>query len=109
VSGGVYYSPEDHGLETIGEAQWGEACYDFDLTVVWRNKATGQLYYADDSGCSCPSPFEDHRVVDDLTAATLAEVLTHLKARAEETYGASLSDAADLIERVASLRPVVTA
>jgi hypothetical protein len=53
-----YYSPEKFGLRTIGEVQWGEACYSFDLTVVWQDVTTGALYYADDSGCSCPSPFE---------------------------------------------------
>ncbi|MFD5814355.1 hypothetical protein [Streptomyces sp. NPDC127038] len=53
----IYGSPEKYGLRTIGEVQWGDACYSFDLTVVWQDTTTGALYFADDSGCSCPSPF----------------------------------------------------
>jgi hypothetical protein len=55
----LYYSPEKLGLATIGEVEWGDGCYSFDLTVVWRDVETGVLYFADDSGCSCPSPYED--------------------------------------------------
>lgn len=55
----IYGSPEKYGLRTIGEVEWGDACYSFDLTVVWQDTTTGALFYADDSGCSCPSPFED--------------------------------------------------
>lgn len=62
-----YYSPEKFGLRTIGEIQWGPACYSFDLTAVWQDTATGALFYADDSGCSCPSPFQGQGR-DDLTA-----------------------------------------
>ncbi len=52
-----YYHPESDGLTTVGEVQWGEPCYDFDITAVWRDGDT--FYWADDSGCSCPVPFED--------------------------------------------------
>lgn len=58
----VYYNPESFGLSVVGEVQWDEPCYDFDLTVVWTD---GSLFYwADDSGCSCPSPFEDFVSLD---------------------------------------------
>jgi hypothetical protein len=62
----LYHSPEKFGLSPLGEIQWGPACYDFDLTVVWQDTTTGALYFADDSGCSCPSPFESQGR-DDLT------------------------------------------
>lgn len=55
----LYSDPEKFGLATVGEVEWSDGCYQFDLTVVWRDTTTGALYYAEDSGCSCPSPFED--------------------------------------------------
>src|SRR5699024_372088 len=44
--------------EEIGEVEWSEESYQFDLTRVYRQISTGALFYATDSGCSCPSPFE---------------------------------------------------
>lgn len=59
-----YSSPEKFGLTTVGEVEWGEAFYSFDLTTVWRNTETGALYFADDSGCSCPSPYETTSITE---------------------------------------------
>lgn len=69
----VYYSPGKYNLETVGEIEWEDEPYQFDLTVVWRRKDDGQLLYASDSGCSCPTPFEDHGI-GDLTEATAHEI-----------------------------------
>lgn len=74
----VYYYPEQFGLTTIGEVEWSEPCYDFDLTVLWRDEA-GKLYWASDSGCSCPSPFEDLGGLNDLSTGSaheFAKILT---------------------------------
>lgn len=40
--------------------------YEWDRFVVYRDRATGQLYTADGSGCSCNSLEEDWRTLDDL-------------------------------------------
>ena len=56
-------------FEWLGEMQWGESSYDFDLTAVFKSKETGELYLAHDSGCSCPSPFENTDF-EDLTPIT---------------------------------------
>lgn len=61
----VYYSPEKLGLTIVGEIDWVNAPYEFDLTVVWKD-AEGKLYWYSDAGCSCPSPFEDVRSLDEL-------------------------------------------
>lgn len=55
----IYGAPEKYGLRTIGEIQWGQESYSFDLTVVWQDTTTGAFYFADDAGCSCPAPFGD--------------------------------------------------
>jgi hypothetical protein len=54
---GVYYSPADFGLEIVAEIDNDEP-YEFDMVVVWRD-VDGRLWGAHDSGCSCPTPFED--------------------------------------------------
>lgn len=41
--------------------------YSFDIVAVWRDNETGRLFGAFDSGCSCPSPFEDFSRLEDMT------------------------------------------
>jgi len=88
----LYYAPEKHGLETIGEISWSEPNWDFDLTCVWK-QARGKFYIASDSGCSCPSPFEDFTAVEDLEGPfTKAELRKRLMSMVNETdryYGYS--------------------
>jgi hypothetical protein len=75
----AYDSPEKLGLEIFGAASDDDLSYEFDMFVVWLD-AEGRLYYAYDSGCSCPSPFEDFQKVSDLcgpaTAAGVQAALT---------------------------------
>ena len=47
--------PDDY--ETIASIEWRYEAWEYDLTEVYRRK-DGALFYADDSGCSCPTPFE---------------------------------------------------
>lgn len=51
----LYNQPEHFGLTVVGEAEDADASYSFDIFVVWRDQS-GQIYWASDSGCSCPSP-----------------------------------------------------
>lgn len=69
----IYYSPEDHGLEVFGELDEPNMSYEFHMLVVWQSK-DGRLWYAEDSGCSCPSPFEDCHSTDDLIEITHASL-----------------------------------
>jgi hypothetical protein len=52
-----YYDPKAFGLELVGSIDWDLESYQFNMTVVWK-ESRGKYYLADDSGCSCPSPFE---------------------------------------------------
>lgn len=54
----IYDDPEKFGLAIVGEVEFSSGAYEFDTSVVWRDADTGDLFYADDSGCSCPIPFE---------------------------------------------------
>ena len=76
----VYYNPEALGLEMVGDVEWVGASYEFDMTGVWKEKR-GVYWIGDDSGCSCPCPFED-TTKDDLAGpynkAQLKERLENL-------------------------------
>lgn len=63
----LYYNPQEYGLVTVATYDAFEPGYDFDMLVVWRETATGKLWAATDSGCSCPTPFEDHTWPTDFT------------------------------------------
>lgn len=60
----LYYQPEKFGLRPVFEYELREPCYSFDIFVLWKHE-DGTLYWAYDSGCSCPSPFEDYTSLDD--------------------------------------------
>jgi hypothetical protein len=61
-----YYSPAAVGLKILFEEDDRNACYSFDQVVVFGSLASGAVYMATDSGCSCPSPFEDYAGPDGL-------------------------------------------
>ena len=61
-----YYNPKECGLEIVTSLEEDEA-YQFDMIVVWKDTETGKLYMAQDSGCSCPTPFEETNSLSDLT------------------------------------------
>jgi hypothetical protein len=63
----LLYNPEDYGVSIVYEFEAYEPDYSFDTLVVVRELATGKLYCAADSGCSCPVPFEDHTFPTDYT------------------------------------------
>lgn len=61
----AYYNPESLGLEIVHDYEAYGGSYEFSMLVVWREVATGKLFAAADSGCSCPTPFEDHTFPED--------------------------------------------
>lgn len=67
--GSINYSPEDYGLTLVKEIDDPEAFYSFDMFCLWRH-TDGRLFYATDSGCSCPMPFEEYNAAEDLTLLT---------------------------------------
>jgi hypothetical protein len=67
----MYYHPENYGLELVGTAEDTSLGYEFDMFCVWKD-AEGRLYWASDSGCSCPEPFGSI-TVDDLGTGTPAQ------------------------------------
>lgn len=62
---GMYYGEMPDGLTFIGDIEWDDEAYQFNMTGIWKTKR-GEYWIGDDSGCSCPSPFEDFHSIDDL-------------------------------------------
>ena len=54
----IYYNPEKFGLTTFAEIELSEPFYSFDTVLIQRDEQ-GDWFVNHDSGCSCPSPFED--------------------------------------------------
>ena len=65
------YDDWTEGATVVGEIELSEPCYSYDTLMVLRNE---QGYYlATDSGCSCPTPFEDYRSLADATGPLTAD------------------------------------
>ena len=54
-----YYSPEKFGLTTNCFDQ-SNMCYEYN-TMCFFVTPDGRIYVASDSGCSCPTPFDNYR------------------------------------------------
>jgi hypothetical protein len=86
----IYYYPEKSGLEIVGVVEVG-GDYEFDTFVVWKNQ-DNNIYWSTDSGCSCPTPFEDHDLEDIvlLTEDNFKEFSEQLRTHIEYSYDKSL-------------------
>lgn len=67
-----YYSPEKCGLNVI-EMHERNISYEFDMVVLWEDVKTKKRYWAQDSGCSCPFPFENFHSVADMQEWSLTK------------------------------------
>jgi hypothetical protein len=61
----VYSNPEKFGLSLLGSVDIA-GDYEFDMVAVWQRNSDGALFFDYDSGCSCPSPFEEVKDVESL-------------------------------------------
>ena len=73
----VYYDPEKFGLTQIGHIELAGS-YEFDTYVLWKDK-NGLVYWAYDTGCSCPIPFEDYTTLESLNVIRIYTDLDVLK------------------------------
>lgn len=104
-----YYSPADHGLTVVGEACDPTAEYSFDIMVVWTDGR--RLYYATDSGCSCPEPFEYLATNDSLwllESALTSGLQTEALAAVDNWAGPNVTNSA-WIETISRLKQHIRA
>lgn len=62
-------------LEFIEDVELSEPDYSFHELRIYVRRSDGAILWATDSGCSCPSPFEDTSVADlkESTASTFID------------------------------------
>lgn len=99
-NGNPYYNPAECGLEMIDSVEL-EPDYDFHIIAVWRDTETNKFYYASDSGCSCPTPFEDYNelaALSPLNDQTWDEFRAHVKGFA--TYKGGDAERRQFLSRV---------
>lgn len=58
--------PAACGLEILATLDDQNADYSFDTTIVFQDLVTRAVYVCRDSGCSCPTPFENVKGLADL-------------------------------------------
>jgi len=63
----VYGEPEKHGVRLLETHSEKNLDYRFNMVILVEDLKTHQKYWARDSGCSCPSPFQWAKRVQDLT------------------------------------------
>ena len=91
----VYYDPEKSGLEIFKFIDTAGS-YEFDMFVIWKKKDDGRLFYATDSGCSCPTPFENCYEIDEITN----ETLYNFEQALQNHYNISTSDVMNITKSV---------
>jgi len=94
----IYYNPEKYGLTTVAEIDYSDGCYQFDIRIVWQDR-NGKLWTARDSGCSCPSPFENDSL-HTLEKYSYRAVRSEALAEAKRTYGYNGDDVSKFIEQL---------
>lgn len=80
----IYYNPEKFGL-TILKSHDIAGSYEFNMVVVFRTD-DGRFLVGQDSGCSCPTPFESLGVRDLTEVESLADVADFARSRWGDDY-----------------------
>lgn len=63
----IEYKPEEWGVEILEHLTDPHACYDFQDFLIGVDIETGDVFYVEDQGCSCPAPFENVQGPDDVS------------------------------------------
>jgi len=101
----LYSQPEAFGLELVGSIDLDNESYQFNILAVLHEPPTDKFYIIQDSGCSCPSPFENHTgreaLGEPLTAhETVKRVLDAVAEASEYRYSYGPDDPSDLIAAI---------
>lgn len=64
----------------------GDLSYEFDEASVWQHEDTRDLIIAADSGCSCPTPFEDLELKGATFVASLVDFDKFIEENEKHTY-----------------------
>lgn len=87
-----YVDPAKHGLTPLGEIDRPDVDYEFEIFASWKHE-DGRLFWADDSGCSCPAPFEDYKTLADLQIGTAKECAAAIDRWIDDSYASDWAKA----------------
>jgi hypothetical protein len=95
------YQPEKYGIKLIDEIE-AERNYDFNMVCIWQNIKTGEYRWGADSGCSCPSPFENIKQWHDLDKLpeTMADFEAAVQACGSYRESPSVADKMEFIQKI---------
>ena len=100
----IYSQPEAFGLRQFAMVDDANANYSFNRVVVWYDPVTLEYFWAQDAGCSCPSPFENVTSRDQLIRLYAFHSSLRGVLAAAVMCGASLDDRLSF-ERALESRP----
>lgn len=89
----IYYDQERFGLVKVAEIEWSEPDYSYDTTCAWVHPETGRWFVESDSGCSCPSPFEEFTDLDKLAVYDQKSAADELRSIASRQNNSTYSPA----------------
>lgn len=81
----VYSEPGEHAAEIVAQLA-GTIDYGFSIVLLVRDSG-GNLWAAHDSGCSCPTPFEDHSFPTDFVPIRVLEDIRPVLVQARDVSG----------------------
>lgn len=93
-----YYNPEKCGLEIFESIDTAES-YEFNMFVIWKKIDDNTLWWDVDSGCSCPSPFDNGDHGHDLKSVT-KETLRGFNEVLKNHCGISIEDYNSIKQKV---------
>lgn len=98
----IYDNPIQYGLHRIGQVEWTGDFDAYDLTVVWANPDTGQLFIGEDWGeYDEGTPFDGFKTARDLTRVNDRSALEdYLKALEEPNNPSHKGQVHRLLEEV---------
>ncbi len=100
----IFYNAEKFGLERLGFILYKATENEYDVTAVWRDVITRELFYGDNHGLITDEFFANYGV-DSLTKFdTQRELYVHLVVRADRDsvlpFSKLTEDIAELLEMV---------
>jgi hypothetical protein len=99
----IFYNPEKFGLKLVASEDFCSHDFEFDIIAVWRDVKSNKFYYASDSGCSCPIPFERYdgiRALNPLNKRTWSEFSRFVETYNKSDDGVSAHSRFDFLARV---------
>lgn len=78
-----YPYDEIEGFTKIGEIEWDNESYAFNITGLWTRDSDGTLWMAHDQGCSCPTPWESF---DELERVFTVDQIRELRREHADSY-----------------------